>query len=132
MRLLLAGVVAVAAFALAAPSFAQSEESSGGAATPAPAPIAKPAKGTAAYCQTLKSSSHRKSCLQKLHAQAQPKDKDKDKTTTVAKKKKKPATPNPSAAPGDSAQYTPPAAAAPATGSTSGPVPVPPLPQKTI
>ena len=45
-------MAALAAVAFAAPSFAQDE-----AAAPAPVPTAKPKPGTAAYCQSLKTSS---------------------------------------------------------------------------
>ena len=132
MRLLIASMAALAAFAIAAPSFAQDDP----AANPAPAPVpttkAKP--GTAAYCQKLKTSSSRSSCMKKL-AQATPKA----APTTTAKKAKKGATPGttPAAAKQpDIGQYTPPATnPAPATAApnpSSGSVAVPPLPQKTI
>lgn len=123
MRLFMAGFAAVVALGLAVPSFAQQDDQ---AAPTAPVPATKPAKGTTAYCQSLKSSSQRSSCLKKLQAQAQPKN-----TTTAKKTKKKPAaTPAPPAAPGDSAAYSPPPAVPPAP--QGGPVAVPPLPQKTI
>jgi len=131
MRLLIASMAALAAFAIAVPSFAQDDP----AATPAPAPVpttkAKP--GTAAYCQKLKTSSSRSSCMKKL-AQATPKA----APATASKKAKKGTTSKttPAAATQpDVGQYTPPAAPAPATAApnpSSGSVAVPPLPQKTI
>jgi hypothetical protein len=123
MRLLIAGLAAVAALAIAAPSFAQQEDP---AAAPAPAPTAKPKPGTMAYCQKLKSASQRSACMKKLHAQATP------KATTTGKKAKKPATPAATAKPPEMGQLTPPPAAAPAPAPTGGAVAVPPLPQKTI
>jgi hypothetical protein len=126
MRLLIAGVAAVAAFAIAAPSFAQSAEDPAAALAPAPVPSTKPKPGTTAYCQTLKSASARSACLKKLHAQATPK-------AAPTKKAKKPSTkPAP-----DAAQLAPPPAAsaaapAPMPAPSGGSVAVPPLPQKTI
>ena len=38
-----------------------------------PVPTAKPKPGTAAYCQSLKTSSSRSSCLKKLSAKSSPK-----------------------------------------------------------
>ena len=118
MRLLIASAAALLAVAFAAPSFAQDE-------TPAAAPVptAKPKPGTSAYCQTLKSASSRSACLKKVSAQAKAAP-----TKTAKAKTKKPMT-TPTAAPKqpDSAQLAPPAAA-----PSSGPVAVPPLPQKTI
>ena len=122
MRLLLAGLSAVAALALAAPSFAQTTEEPAATPAPAPVPSTKPKPGTTAYCQTLKSASSRSACLKKLHAQATPK-------AAPTKKAKKPSTPTTKPAP-DAAQLAPPAAAAPAP--SGGSVAVPPLPQKTI
>ncbi len=116
MRLLIASAAALLAVAFAAPSFAQDE-------TPAaaPGPTAKPKAGTSAYCQTLKSASSRSSCLKKVSAQS------KAAPTKAAKAKaKKPATTTTPKQP-DSAQLAPPVSA-----PSSGPVTVPPLPQKTI
>jgi hypothetical protein len=116
MRLLIASVAALAAVAFAAPSFAQETTA------PAPAPAAKPKPGTSAYCNTLKSSSSKSSCLKKVHANAKaPSHK------TKAKKVEPPKTDT-------SAQYTPPPpSATPAQApSTSQTVAIPPLPQKTI
>ena len=122
MRLLLAGLSAVAALGLAAPSFAQTTEEPPATPAPAPVPTTKAKPGTTAYCQTLKSASSRSACLKKLHAQATPK-------ATPTKKAKKPSTPTTKPAP-DAAQLAPPAAPAPAP--SGGSVAVPPLPQKTI
>ena len=129
MRLLIAGLSAVAALVVAAPSFAQTTEEPAAAPAPAPVPSTKAKPGTTAYCQTLKSASSRSACLKKLHAQATPK-------AAPTKKAKKPATPTTKTAP-DAAQLAPPpAAAAAAPASTPAPsggsVAVPPLPQKTI
>ena len=121
MRLLIASLAALAAVAFAAPSFAQESDP---AASPAPVPTAKPKPGTAAYCQSLKTSSSRSSCLKKLSAKS-----TKAPGTTTAKKTKKTKTPA-SVEPKqpDVGQLNPPAAPAP----TAGAVAVPPLPQKTI
>lgn len=117
MRLLIASAAALFAVAFAAPSFAQDDPPAA-----APAPTAKPKPGTSAYCQTLKSASSRSSCLKKVSAQA----KAAPAPAKAAKAKaKKPATTTPKQP--DSAQLAPPAAA-----PSSGPVVVPPLPQKTI
>ena len=121
MRLLIAGMAALAALAFAAPSFAQDEVAP---ATPAPAPVptAKPKPGTTAYCQTLKSSTSRSACMKKLHAQATPKA-----TPTTTKKKTKKTTT--AATQPEVGQLAPPA---PAPAPSGGTVAVPPLPQKTI
>ena len=121
MRLLIAGMAALAAVAFAAPSFAQDQDPS---AAPAPVPTAKPKPGTAAYCQSLKTSSSRSSCLKKLSAKSSPKA----PTTASAKKTKKTKTPA-SVEPKqpDVGQLN-----APAAAPTAGAVAVPPLPQKTI
>ena len=63
MRLMLAAVAALAAVALAAPSFAQE-------AAPTPTPSVKPKPGTTAYCNTLKSTTSKSACLKRVHAQA--------------------------------------------------------------
>lgn len=118
MRLLIASIAALAAVAFAAPSFAQDESPA-----PAPVPTAKPKPGTAAYCQTLKTSSSRNSCLKKVSAQS------KAATTKTAKAKTKKAPTTAAPKQPDSAQLTPPAAPAAAPAGT---VAVPPLPQKTI
>ena len=80
MRLLIASLAALAAVAFAAPSYAQTSDDS----SPAPVPTAKPKPGTAAYCQSLKTSSSRSSCLKKVSAKAVPKG-----TATASKKGKK-------------------------------------------
>lgn len=110
MRLLIAGMAALAAVAFASPSFAQDEAQ--------PTPTAKPKAGTAAYCNKMKSASQRSACLKNVKvAKAQP-----------AKKTKKPAaTPAPKSP--DIGQLAP---SAPAAAPSSGPVAVPPLPSKTI
>lgn len=123
MRLLIAGMAALAAVAFAAPSFAQDQDP---AAAPAPVPTAKPKPGTAAYCQSLKTSSSRSSCLKKLSAKSTPKA----PATASAKKTKKTKTPA-SVEPKqpDVGQLNVPA---PTAAPTAGAVAVPPLPQKTI
>ena len=122
MRLLIAGMAALVAVAFAAPSFAQDENA------PAPVPTAKPKAGTAAYCQSLKTSSSRSACLKKVSAKATPKAAP--TATTTAKKTKKPATTTPTTPKQpDVGQLAPPAhAPAPAGGTVA----VPPLPSKTI
>src|SRR5437588_501358 len=96
MRLLIAGLSAVAAFSFAAPCFAQTEEPTTGApssapaaSAPAPVPSTKPKPGTAAYCQTLKSGTSRNNCQKKVQAQASA------KSTSSSKKAKKPSTTTP-------------------------------------
>ena len=123
MRLLIAGMAALVAVAFTAPSFAQDENA------PAPVPTTKPKPGTAAYCQSLKTSSSRSSCLKKVSAKAPPKAAP--TTTTAAKKTKKPATTPSAAKQPDVGQLAPPSAA-PAPAPSSGTVAVPPLPQRTI
>ena len=85
MRLLIASLAALAAVAFAAPSYAQTSDDSSPA--PAPVPTAKPKPGTAAYCQSLKTSSSRSTCLKKVSASA--KTTTKASATTTAKKTKK-------------------------------------------
>jgi hypothetical protein len=118
MRLLIASVAAFAAVAFAVPSFAQET------AAPTPAPVAKPKPGTSAYCNTLKTSTSRSSCLKRVHASA--KAPSSHKTKAKAKKVDPAKTET-------SAQLTPPPAATPVQApSTSQTVAIPPLPQKTI
>ena len=124
MRLLIASMAALAAVAFAAPSYAQTPEE----AAPAPVPTAKPKAGTAAYCQSLKTSSSRSACLKKVSAKSAPKA---PATTTAAKKTKKTTTTPAAPKQPDVGQLAPPAAA-PAAAAPSGTVAVPPLPQKTI
>jgi len=128
MRLLLASVATLAAVALAAPVFAQDATPAAPAATPTPAPTPtpstttkhKPAAGTAAYCNTLKSSTSKSACLKRVHAQNVT-----PKAGTTHKKAKKTDTTKADT----SASATP----APATGSSSPQtINIPPLPQKTI
>jgi hypothetical protein len=114
MRLLIASVAAFAAVAFAAPSFAQE------AAAPAPTPSAKPKAGTSAYCNTLKSSTSKSSCLKRVHASAKAPHK------AAKAKKVDPAKTD------TSAQYTSPPATPAQAPSTSQTVAIPPLPQKTI
>jgi len=130
MRLLIAGMAALAALAFAAPSYAQDETPAEPTATPAPAPAAKPKvkHASAASCQKLKSASSRNTCLKKMHAHAAPKavpatkKKKTKKATTAANQQRTVGQLVPPAA-------TPaPAAAPPASGTVA----VPPLPQKTI
>jgi hypothetical protein len=129
----MAGVLAVAAFAFAAPSFAQQEDPAASPAPQAPAPPTKTKPGTVAYCQTLKGSSQRTSCLKKVHAQATAKA---TPTTAAKKATKKPSITPVAAKPvPDAAQAVPPMAPPAATAAAptpTGPVAVPPLPQKTI
>jgi hypothetical protein len=125
MRLLLASVAALAALAVAAPSYAQEDP----AATPTPA--VKPKPGTAAYCNTLKTTTSKNACLKRVHAQATPKKAPTSAAATKAKAKKL----NPPA--DTSAQLNTPSATPAATPAPSTPTPpqtvaVPPLPQKTI
>lgn len=128
MRLMIAGMAALVAVAFAAPSFAQQEETAP-AATPAPVPATKSKPVTAAYCQKLKTSTSRTSCMKKVQAQATPKAPGAT-TTTAAKKTKKTTTTPAAPKQPDVGQLTPPAAAPAPT--SSGSVYVPPLPQKTI
>lgn len=124
MRLLIASMAALAAVAFAAPSYAQTPEDSSPA--PAPVPTAKPKAGTAAYCQSLKTSSSRSACLKKVSATKT------TKATTTAKKTKKTTTTPAAPKQPDVGQLSVPPAAAPAAATPSGTVIVPPLPQKTI
>ena len=72
MRFMIAcAAAAVAAVALAAPSFAQEANNASTPAAPAEAtPAAKPKAGTAAYCNSLKSTASKTACLKRLHAAA--------------------------------------------------------------
>jgi len=106
MRLLIAGIAALAAVSFAAPSFAQDET----APAPAATPVAKPKPGTSAYCSSLKSSTQRSSCLKRIQ---------------TAK-----ATPAAAATSADSSAQAPAAPMSAPSGASS--VTVPPLPQKTI
>jgi hypothetical protein len=142
MRLLLASVATLATVALAAPVFAQDATPAAPTTTPAststptsptPTPSTtgttkhKPAQGTAAYCNTLKSSTSKSSCLKRVHAQnTTPKA---GTTTTTHKKGKKPATTDTTKTDTSaSAAPTPSSTPAPSTSQTI----IPPLPQKTI
>jgi histone H1/5 len=119
MRILVAGLAAVAAFALAAPAFAQTDPATDPTAAPA-----KPKPGTAAYCQTLKSATAKSQCLSRVQsAKAAPATTHSPKAKTKAKAKTTPAAPKP-----DTTAQAP-ATSAPVPQST---VAVPPLPQKTI
>ena len=130
MRLLIASLAALAAVALAAPSFAQTAEDSAPAPAPAPVPTAKPKVGTTAYCQSLKTSSSRSSCLKKLSATKSTKAPG---TATAKKTKKTTKSPSDAAKQPDVGQLAPTSAApAPAPAPSSGTVAVPPLPSKTI
>ena len=116
MRLLLASVAALAAVTFAAPAFAQEEPNT-------PTPVTKPKPGTAAYCNTLKSTTSKNTCLKRVHAQATPK---KAPTSATGKTKTKKLS-----APADNSAQL----GAPAGTPTSAPaqsVAIPPLPQKTI
>lgn len=123
MRLLLACAAAVAAVAFAAPSFAQD-------ATPieTQTPAAKPKAGTSAYCNTLKSTSSKTSCLKRVHASAA-----KPVVTASKKKTKGKKTPTDAmSAPKETAAQLAPPASAPIQQAQPSSVAVPPLPQKTI
>ena len=122
MRLLIAGIAALAAVSFAAPSFAQEATDTAPAATPAPTPAVKHSKpGTSAYCNSLKSSSQRSSCLKRIQTA--------NVTKHPATKTKKPAAAAATATSADSSAPAPAQMSAPSTGSS---VAVPPLPQKTI
>jgi len=121
---MIAGIAALAAFAIASPSFAQQEEP---AATPAPVPTTKPKPGTAAHCQTLKSASSRSACMKKLHAQATPKAAPAKKTKKTTTAPKPPDVGQLGPTPANTA-----ATPTPAPAPTGGTIAVPPLPQKTI
>ena len=115
MRLLIASMAALAAVALAAPSFAQDET------MPTPAPTAKPKAPTTASCNKIKSSSQRSACLKKVQVAKAPSKKTKKTTTPAAPKSP------------EMGQLPPASAPAPTTTApSSGPVSVPPLPSKTI
>jgi len=119
MRLLLASIAALAVVTLAVPAIAQE--------TPAtPTPTVKPKPGTAAYCNTLKSTTAKNSCLKRVHAQATP---TKIPPATTKAKTKKLAPPADTSAQLNTPAATPPAAT---TATPSQTVAVPPLPQKTI
>jgi hypothetical protein len=119
MRLLIAGIAALAAVSFAAPSFAQDAVAPAPAATPTP--VTKPKPGTAAYCNSLKSSTQRSSCLKRVQTA-------KASTPAHSSKTKKPA-PAPTATnPDTSAQAPASTMSAPSTSTVA----VPPLPQKTI
>jgi len=120
MRLLLASVAALAAVTFAAPAFAQEEQNT-------PTPVTKPKPGTAAYCNTLKSTTSKNACLKRVHAQATPK---KPPAATSKSKTKKLTPPADTAAQLNAPSSTP--AATPASPAPSQSVAVPPLPQKTI
>ncbi len=130
MRLLLASVATLAAVALAGPVFAQDATPTAPTTTSTPSPTPttttkhKPAAhNTAAYCNTLKSSTSKSACLKRVHAQnATPKA----GTTTHKKTKKVDATKTDTSASAAPAPASAPAPAAPQT------INVPPLPQKTI
>jgi hypothetical protein len=123
MRFMIACLAAVAAVAFAAPSFAQE--------TAPAAPTAKPKVGTTAYCNNLKSTSAKATCLKRVHASAA--KPAVPAATTTHKKGKKPAATESNAVPKDtSAQLTPPAAPAPVQQAQPSTIVVPPLPQKTI
>jgi hypothetical protein len=122
MRLLFASLAALTAVAFAAPAGAQQD-------APA-APSAKPKQGTAAYCQTLKSSASKNACLKRVHAQAKPAA-VKPVATKTKTKKPAPATATENSAPPAprATIATPVQAEAPTPPRT---IAVPPLPQKTI
>ena len=99
------------------------------------APTSKPKPGTAAYCQSLKSSSSRSSCLKKVSS-AKPAAKPKG-TATASKKTHKPVTTPASATKSPDVGQLAPPSSAPSAATAAAPAPtgnvaVPPLPQKTI
>src|SRR3569833_4156478 len=119
MRLLLASVATLAAVAFAAPVFAQdatpaAPSTSAPAATPTPTTTTKhkPATNTAAYCNTLKSSTSKSSCLKRVHAQHAQNATSKAGTTHKTKAKTPPA---------DTSTPDTSASAAPAPASTPAP-----------
>jgi hypothetical protein len=122
MRLLIAGIAALAAVSFAAPSFAQDDSVSAPAATPTPA--VKPKPGTTAYCNSLKSSSQKSSCLKRMQTAKAAKP-----HTTKTKKPAAPAAATPATSADTSAQAPASTMSAPSSASS---VAVPPLPQKTI
>jgi hypothetical protein len=124
MRLLIAGIAALAAVSFAAPSFAQ--EATDAAPVATPTPVVKHKPGTSAYCNSLKSSSQRSSCLKRVQTAKVTKP-------THPTKTKKPARAAAAAASADSLAPTPaPAPAQMSAPSNGSSVAVPPLPQKTI
>jgi len=118
MRIMIACLAAVAAVAFAAPSFAQE-------AAPA-APTAKPKVGTAAYCNTLKTTSSKAACLKRVQASAA-----KPATPVHKAKAKKPTTDTTTAAPKETSAVTTPTPT-PVQQAQPSTIVVPPLPQKTI
>ncbi len=126
MRIPFASLAALAVLAIAAPAFGQTESP----VSPAPTPVAKPKPGTAAYCNTLKTTASKTACLKRVHAQATPTKAPPPAKTTTKTTKKPPA----------AAELTPPAQATTPTQSAAAPsaptppqtIQVPPLPQKTI
>jgi hypothetical protein len=121
MRLLIAGIAALAAVSFAAPSFAQEATETAPAATPAPTPAVKHKQGTSAYCNSLKSSSQRSSCLKRIQTAKVTKPAH---PTTKTKK--------PTATSADSSAPVPTPAPAQMSAPSGSSVAVPPLPQKTI
>jgi len=126
MRLLIAGIAALAAVSFAAPSFAQEATETAPAATPAPTPAVKHSKpGTSAYCNSLKSSSQRSSCLKRIQTAKA----TKPAHPTTKTKKSTPAASTATSADSSAPAPAPAQMSAPSGGSS---VAVPPLPQKTI
>jgi hypothetical protein len=120
MRIMIACLAAVAAVAFAAPSFAQE-------AAPA-APTAKPKVGTAAYCNTLKTTSSKASCLKRVQASVA-----KPATPPVHKAKaKKPTTDTTTTVPKETSAAATPPTPTPVQQAQPSTIVVPPLPQKTI
>ena len=130
MRILIASLAALAAIAIAAPSFAQD--------IPATAPPATKSKGkprTAAQCNALKTETSRAACLKRIHAQSAPAKATPAKAAKTKTKSAKKGEPAPARS--ESSAEAPPAAmsaptSAPPPLSSTGPIAVPPLPQKTI
>ena len=118
MRLFIAGIAALAAVSFATPSFAQDAVAAPDpAATPTPKTKSKPKTPTAAYCNSLESSTQRSSCLKRVQTA-------KASHTTTKTKKPAPAPTNT-----DTSAQAPASTMSAPSNST---VAVPPLPQKTI
>lgn len=128
MRLLIAGIAALAAVSFAAPSFAQEDAiaAPAPAATPTPA-VKHKAPTTAAYCNSLKTSSQKNSCLKRVQTAKA----TKPHTVTATKTKKSATAPAATTSMSDPMPSVSPSAA-PSAAPSGTSVAVPPLPQKTI
>jgi hypothetical protein len=122
MRFALTALAATAILAVAFTTTARAQQD------PAldPTPVTKPKPGTTAYCNSLKSTSAKTSCLKKVNAQAKAGPPATPKTPAATKKTTTKPAPKPdttAAAPPSNTSMPPPPAST---------VVVPPLPQKTI